>query len=344
MKKTILIYGAGAIGRGYMPWVFPPDRFNYYFVDTNRELMRGMSKGYTTYRTVGDSRYEPLEVQPLKDMPPSPDFAIISVGPRATLSLTDRFMKTEIPIILAENDSRLVPEFSRITGNPNVVFAIPDVITSNGASHELTVKGRKNVITETGTCYIEDRMRHLGGNAVYLPPSEMRDEWLAKLYIHNSSHCIVAYFGFQHKLRFIHQAMDVPEIRMVVDKVMRECIGMVHVMYRVDRTFLENYADKEIARFSNPLLCDSIERVAREPLRKLAQGERLIGAANLCLQADIQPVGLMEGIRAACKYVNPLDPDYLVMQYSRRMNTFQFLSFIGIRESELIMQELKEAA
>ena len=44
MKKTLLIYGAGAIGRGYIPWVFPPKNYDYYYVETDNNLANLLNK------------------------------------------------------------------------------------------------------------------------------------------------------------------------------------------------------------------------------------------------------------------------------------------------------------
>ena len=38
MSKKILIYGAGAIGRGYVPWLFKDTNTKLYFVEKNRNL------------------------------------------------------------------------------------------------------------------------------------------------------------------------------------------------------------------------------------------------------------------------------------------------------------------
>lgn len=85
---------------------------------------------------------------------------------------------------------------------------------------------------------------------------------------------------------------------------------MVSNRYNLHPNFAHYYAEKEIARFSNPLLYDPITRVAREPLRKLAEGERLIGAARLCIQSNIIPENIIKGIRAAVAYDEPNDPDF----------------------------------
>ena len=55
--KKVLIYGAGAIGRGYLPWVFTPDSFKYSFVESNDRIrsLLNKSKKYTSYMTSNSS-------------------------------------------------------------------------------------------------------------------------------------------------------------------------------------------------------------------------------------------------------------------------------------------------
>jgi mannitol-1-phosphate/altronate dehydrogenase len=38
MEKKILIYGAGAIGRGFVPWIFPPSEFEISYVESNPKI------------------------------------------------------------------------------------------------------------------------------------------------------------------------------------------------------------------------------------------------------------------------------------------------------------------
>ena len=42
MKKRLLIYGAGAIGRGYVPWLFPSKDYEFSFVESNSVLCRAL--------------------------------------------------------------------------------------------------------------------------------------------------------------------------------------------------------------------------------------------------------------------------------------------------------------
>ena len=42
--KKVLIYGAGAIGRGYLPRVFTQDQFEYYFVEKNESIRNQLNE------------------------------------------------------------------------------------------------------------------------------------------------------------------------------------------------------------------------------------------------------------------------------------------------------------
>jgi hypothetical protein len=279
-----------------------------------------------------------------QDIPPVEfDAVITAVGPRNFMNLVEMFQGTKTPIICCENDSRLPAKMRELTGNPNIYFAIPDVIASNMAPKNLVDLDPIAIVTEDGVCYIEDPMKHLGGNAIYLDEEGMYREWKAKLYIHNTPHCIAAYLGYQKRCFLLSDSMAIPEVKDIVEGAMVEMCKMIVARYGIDPMFAEDYAMKEMRRFSNKLLHDPISRVAREPLRKLAKDDRLIGAAALCLEVGIKPVNIMKGIEAAMKYIHPKDPDYRTMKLIGDME--KFLDMLGVRPEEpiydLMVKEIK---
>jgi mannitol-1-phosphate 5-dehydrogenase len=58
------------------------------------------------------------------------------------------------------------------------------------------------------------------------------------------------------------------------------------------------YAGDLMARMGNPWLRDRVERVCRDPERKLGYGDRLFGAMRLALRHGITPARLASGARA----------------------------------------------
>ena len=68
------------------------------------------------------------------------------------------------------------------------------------------------------------------------------------------------------------------------------------------------YIQKILGRFENPYLKDDVERVGRQPLRKLSAGDRLIKPLLGTLEYDLPHANLVEGIAAAMHYRSEQDP------------------------------------
>jgi mannitol-1-phosphate 5-dehydrogenase len=74
------------------------------------------------------------------------------------------------------------------------------------------------------------------------------------------------------------------------------------------------YLEDALARFHNRALGDTIFRLGRDPIRKLAPNDRLIGAALNALEQGVQPTHLVKGIAAALRFDPPEDPIALQLQ------------------------------
>jgi mannitol-1-phosphate 5-dehydrogenase len=345
-KKNILIYGAGAVGRGYIPWVFRPEDYDFHYVESNPSLCKTLNqqKIFTSFKT-GPNGYEPLKIKIQNCFRPGEEKSIIgnmdaivtAVGPRSFLSLRQMLTGIKIPVICCENDSSLPETMRNWTNNPNVVFAIPDVIASSTAHPDLLEQDPLSIITEAGECFIEDTAAHLPANCSYVDNSEMARQWSAKLYIHNTPHCIAAYLGSLIGAKYLHNAMENKEISITVEGAMNEMAAMLKAHNAIDENFINYYRDKELSRFRNTLLCDPIARVAREPFRKLAPNERLIGAAQLCLSVGIVPQNILVGIMAAFCFERDEDPDAHIKILRRSLAPREFLRTIfKLRESEAL--------
>jgi mannitol-1-phosphate/altronate dehydrogenase len=137
--------------------------------------------------------------------------------------------------------------------------------------------------------------------------------------------------------------MTDPQIRQIVSGAMDEMTRTVVARFGLSESFSHWYRDKEIARFSNPLLFDPIARVAREPFRKLGLRNRLIGAAQLALSRGIVPENLLVGIMAAFCYENSEDDDRHISCLREALTPEDFLEIIiGLRPSEALYDLLVE--
>ena len=46
MKKRLLIYGAGAIGRGYIPWLFPSKDYEFSLLSMDIDFFKSVNDTY----------------------------------------------------------------------------------------------------------------------------------------------------------------------------------------------------------------------------------------------------------------------------------------------------------
>jgi mannitol-1-phosphate 5-dehydrogenase len=68
------------------------------------------------------------------------------------------------------------------------------------------------------------------------------------------------------------------------------------------------YAEDLLARMANPHLRDRVERVIRDPRRKLGWDDRLIGTMRLALEAGVTPGRFALGAAAAAKFLDSRKP------------------------------------
>ncbi len=127
----------------------------------------------------------------------------------------------------------------------------------------------------------------------------------AKLYGHNATHALAAYLGALPGARWIADLREFPGVMDFIRTAFIEESGraMIRRHAGVDRLFTEDgyrdYADDLLARMVNPYLRDSVERVGRDPARKLAWDDRLVGTMRVALNAGVTPNRYAVGAAAA---------------------------------------------
>ncbi len=315
MKKKILFLGAGAIGRGYLPWLFNREKYDFLFIDSSETIVKEMKSRRSALSLMaknGELNELSYEIKdsflPDEFNPSEHDDILaifVSVGPRNCVSALKKIERIKAPVILCENEPNLVQDVKGNTEFEEVYFAVPDVITSNTSPQEYLDKNPLAIITEDGVLFSDERLKKhaLDLEINYLSEQELLyKQWTAKLYVHNTPHCVAAYLGALVGDVFLHEAMGHTEIDKIVYGVMTEMLNSLKLNWDIDHKFLDWYAEKELSRFRNTLLHDPIRRVAREPLRKLEPHGRLIGAANICLSHGFIPENILLGICAALRY------------------------------------------
>jgi len=149
---------------------------------------------------------------------------------------------------------------------------------------------------------------------------ELTDNLMAfierKLFTLNTGHAIAAYLGVLHGHDTICEAIANPAIIQAVRNAMEESGEVLIRRYGFDPAKHSTYIGKILLRFANPWLSDKVHRVAREPIRKLGRGDRLIRPLLGALEYGTPHSELAHGIAATLCYENPGDPQARDMQAS----------------------------
>ena len=352
--ETIVIIGAGAIGRGFLPWVLKENQYRLIFVDANPSLIQRLRvRGcYTSFMAKGalelvskkislEAAYLPAEFDLTKI--PCPATCFVAVGPRRVTEAARLLQGYQGPIILLENDDKCVDLVKATLGQENIFFAIPDVIASNTASAEHLELDPLALHTEQGVLYVDARARCVEGEINYCSEEELGRQWVAKSCLHNTPHCIAAYLGALLQRKYIHEAMAIPCAKAVVNGSIDEMLKALKLGWDIPHVFLDWYAEKELKRFSNNRLCDPVARVAREPFRKLHLDGRLVGAALMCMRVGFVPVNILLGIVAALFYDEGSDPDRHILFAKEFLPPEILFSYLlGLRPGEPLHSILTE--
>lgn len=135
-----------------------------------------------------------------------------------------------------------------------------------------------------------------------------------KLFTLNTGHAITAYLGCLAGHKTIRDAILDPAIRKIVKGAMQESGAVLIKRYSFDAEKHAAYIEKIISRFENPYLHDDVDRVGRQPLRKLGAGDRLIKPLLGTLEYNTANQNLITGIAAALKYRNQDDPQAVELE------------------------------
>ena len=134
-----------------------------------------------------------------------------------------------------------------------------------------------------------------------------------KLFTLNSGHAICAYLGTLKGYKTIVESIADPAIGSVVYQAMQESGEGLIKKFGFDPDAHHAYIDRIFARFQNPYLEDEAQRVAREPLRKLAPTDRLIKPLTTAYGYGLNVDHLIFGAAAALHFNCPEDEQSVEM-------------------------------
>jgi len=131
----------------------------------------------------------------------------------------------------------------------------------------------------------------------------------AKFLGHNALHAMLGFDAKARGIQFMHEAGKESDLMEIAKSafVGESGIGLRREYAEVDDELFtlagfKAYADDALLRMVNPFLRDPVDRVTRDPARKLGWEDRLLGAMKLAKRAGVEPNGLGEGAGIALHY------------------------------------------
>lgn len=346
----VIHFGAGNIGRGFIGKLLADAGCDVTFADVNAVVVDALrERGGYDVRVVGESsRVEKVrKVSAIHSTDPQLveliahcDLVTTAVGPALLARIAPSIaagigqrlaigQTRVLNVIACENMVRAstalkdfvferVPLELHEAANAHVGFAdsAVDRIVPPASGDETDPLA---VTVEEFSEWIVDRTQLKGWQAS-IPGMELTDTLMAfierKLFTLNTGHAITAYLGVLHCHDTISEAIANPAIIQTVRAAMEESGEVLIRRYGFDPAKHSSYIGKILLRFANPWLSDQVQRVAREPIRKLGRSDRLIRPLLGALEYGTSHSELAHGIAATLCYQNPADPQACDMQAS----------------------------
>ena len=337
-----LHFGAGNIGRGFIGKLLADAGIELVFADVNQVVLDALNARHTyPVHVVGEqAKTETVTgvsaVNSTSDdiiaLIAEVDLATTAVGPQileriagsvaqGLIARHDRGNTAPLNIIACENMVRGTSQLKQ-----HVLKALPAQHHAWAEAHvgfvdsavdrivppsEAGSSDPLEVTVETFSEWIVDKTQFKGALPA-IPGMELTDNLMAfverKLFTLNTGHAITAYLGKLAGHVTIRDAILDSRIRAVVEGAMQESGAVLIRRYDFDAEKHAAYISKILTRFENPYLKDDVERVGRQPLRKLSAGDRLIKPLLGTLEYQLPHDNLVQGIAAAMHYRSDADP------------------------------------
>lgn len=267
------------------------------------------------------------------------DQGVSSVAKIISEGLKNKFESNDLPsavIYAAENDARAaerlknscslyisdIPD-NRVVFSETVIAKMCSVVSDrdrimNEDLVTLVDDFEKAVLVEAyDRIIIEDRVpiNFNRGLKKFSTQSDLEPFALTKFLGHNAMHALMGLIAKEEGISFMHEVGNRTDLMQTVKSSFLEEAG-VGLRYKYinveDVLFSENgffhYAEDALIRMVNPFLRDPVDRVTRDPVRKVGWNDRLIGSMKLSLRAGVEPKilakGAFLGLKFACSENN----------------------------------------
>jgi mannitol-1-phosphate 5-dehydrogenase len=353
IKKTVLIWGAGRIGRGFVADLFNAAGYHLILVDQSAELVAQLRQTgqFTVVRAANAtertdqliSNFTALTTAQIDEVAAAvvaAETVVLAVYPQDFAQVTRQLVpgltrrqaeRADVPldIILCTNLAHAAVEFEeqlqQALPPPLRPYAaekiglVESLVIRMVAEPPAVLKQQEPLLVWTnGYDHLPVDRRGFKGNIPRLPGLRLvEDMWaeeVRKLYTYNMGHAVLAYHGARRGYSLAVDCLHDPEVRAEAEGALAEVSRALQLEYGFGAEEMTHWNENVLRQTDNPTLGDTVARHGADPRRKLRRTDRLVGPALLVHQHHVSPDYLSRAIAAAFLFDQPGDPGAAFVQ------------------------------
>ncbi len=351
--KTIVIWGAGRIGRGFVADLFHAAGYRLVLVDESQTLITHLREAgsYTVVRSESAERRQDVvidgytalstaQADQIAETVATTDIIAVAVYPQHFAQVArqlapgityrqEKHPHLPLDIILCTNLAHPGPQFRALLqdflspgarkyleSSVGIVEALVIRIAAD-APAELT-RPQPLMVWTNGYPEIPADRHAFKGDIPQVQGlrlvDDMRAEETRKLYTYNTFQAALAYQGSRRGHKSVVACMQDPKVRVKAEGALDEASRALQAEYGFATDEMERWIDNVVTHTNNPSLGDTVRRLGADPRRKLRREDRLIGPALLARKHGIQPRHLVDAIAAGLRFDDADDLGALYVQ------------------------------
>jgi mannitol-1-phosphate 5-dehydrogenase len=340
MKDSVVIFGAGAVGRGFIGRLLVEKGMAPVFVEADLQSARSLQQtgGYTVHLTGTETRdccvtgyrvLTPGQQDEISKCLADCLFAATSVGGQnlkavawvvaSGLQYASKKREKPLNILVCENwpdGDKVLAQALLGAGCERASFAC---VRCSVERIVRRMDSGLDLIAESGRIFYVDSRGWKGKHAANVCgidglafSDNIEAIYARKLFTSNAGGAALAYLGSLSGCYYIHEALGIPETRKSLTDLLNAAKQALTESFSLNEAELKQHLDELMtARVPNRDLADTVQRVGRNPLRKLGSQERLAGLAKLLRRCSLAAAPACRVIGAALHYRDPADPESL---------------------------------
>lgn len=321
-KEKVVIIGAGKTGRGFLARLVQESGKEVIFIDKDKELVENLREK-KTYKIhffgkvresylIGNYKIYHWEDEGIEDELRQAVLLLVSVGGEHLAEVGNELnyhlsQDKMTYIITAENASSPALKLRKgIEDKP--------VSVSESTVFCTTIEAEGLDISSENYPYLQYNADLLEGYScefsTFKPIRNFEHFLTRKLYTYNAASCIIAYLGWKKGYEVYSEAANDPEILSLLEENYKITNRVLCKEFGYEKKDQEEFALLSKKKFCDPSIADTVERNGRDPGRKLAGGERLMGPLRLFQQYGEDTSVLERTIAAAIEYDHPKETEW----------------------------------